>query len=140
MRNVEFAVRIGGKAMPSRLVVRARAFHGRVVLRDVEINRPRPQCRREFRERLVEGSFVFPIIPRRQDGVLLRVVAERVKKRVRHVRLETDGPRAVHEFEQPHHFAPTVHAAPTNLAFGGETLAKIFGHGRRFAEGPGDKL
>ena len=41
--DVELAVGIVGQAVASGLVVRAGALHGRVVLRDVEVDRPRPQ-------------------------------------------------------------------------------------------------
>ena len=43
MHDVELAVRIVRQAMAAGLVVRAGAFHRRVVLRDVEIDRPGPQ-------------------------------------------------------------------------------------------------
>src|SRR5579859_1029176 len=39
-RDVQLAVGVGGKAMAAGFVVRAGAFHGGVILRDVEINRP----------------------------------------------------------------------------------------------------
>src|SRR5260370_34098935 len=39
--DIEFAVGVGGRAMAAGLVVRAGAFDGAVVLRDVEIDGPR---------------------------------------------------------------------------------------------------
>src|SRR6266568_8107392 len=41
--DVEFAVGVGGEAMAAGLVVRAGAADGGIVLRDMEINRPRAQ-------------------------------------------------------------------------------------------------
>ena len=42
-RDVELAVGIVGETMPAGMIVRAGAEHGRVVLRDVEVDRPRPE-------------------------------------------------------------------------------------------------
>src|SRR5207253_1885888 len=56
--DVELAVRVGGQAVPAGLVVGARAFHGRVVLGDVEVDGPRPQGGGQRRQRLVERGGV----------------------------------------------------------------------------------
>ena len=52
--DVQLAVRIVRQAMTAGLVVRARSLHGRVVLRHVKIERPRPQRARHRLQRLIE--------------------------------------------------------------------------------------
>ena len=54
MGDVELAVGIGGQAMAAGLVVGAGAFDGRVVLGDVEIDRPGAQGGGQRRQGLVE--------------------------------------------------------------------------------------
>jgi hypothetical protein len=60
----------------------------------------------------------------RQDAVFRRVVAQREEQRVRHVRLEAQRLRAVHQFQKLHHAPPAMHAAPADLAFRRQPLAK----------------
>ena len=71
----ELAVRIVGQTVTAGLVVRSRSLHRRVVLRDVKIDRPRPQRVRHRLQRLVERprrSFQSKRV--RQEAILGRVV------------------------------------------------------------------
>ena len=56
--------------------------------------------------------------------VLRCVVAEDVKKRVGHVRLEAESFGLSDFFEQVDHLLPAVHAAPADFAFGSEAFAE----------------
>ena len=56
------AVRIVGRAVLAGLVVRTGAVHFAVVLRDVEVDRPRAQLVRELLQRFVEFALVFPVV------------------------------------------------------------------------------
>ena len=74
MGDLEFALRVVGQTMPACLVVRARTFHGRVVLGDVEIDRPGTQGRRQCspeRRRVWPASLQFQFSGRmRSSGAL----------------------------------------------------------------------
>ncbi len=73
----------------------------------------------------VENGQVGPVVVLRQDAVLGGVLAERVEQGVGHVGLEADGFGLADPFEQVHHRAPGVHAAPADLALGGEAFAVV---------------
>src|SRR6266404_6056914 len=82
MRDVEFAVGIGGQAMMAGFVVRARAVDGGVVLGDVEIYGPGAQSGGEGFQGVVEAARVGPVPIGRQNGVFRGIVAEDVEKGV----------------------------------------------------------
>ena len=78
-----------GRAMAAGLVVRARAFDRAVVLRDVEINRPRTQCIGDLPQRVDQNAAIRPVdSPAGSRPALGRVVAQRIEHGVRHVRLK----------------------------------------------------
>ena len=113
----------------------------RVVLRDVEVDRPRPQRvassssgRRRARCWSDQSN---PSGRMRSSG---RVVAHREEQRVRHVGLEADGLRPVHHLEQLDVALHAVHAAPADFPFGRQPLAVTLGDVGRLAERVGDLL
>ena len=125
--------------MAAGLFVRAGAEDGAVVLRDVEIDRPRAERGGEFDHGFVKLGR-FPMVIFGDDAVGFGVFAERVKQRVRHVGLEADDFGHVHGLEEVHHVLPAVHAAPADFAFGGEAFTGVFGDLTGFAEGLGDEF
>src|SRR5438132_1635591 len=69
MCDSQFAIRIVGQAMVAGLVVRAGAFDRAVVLRDVEIDRPRTKrCGERFHRR-IQLPWIRPIPIGRQNCV-----------------------------------------------------------------------
>ena len=138
--DIQLAVRIVRQAMTAGLVVRSRAFDGRVVLRHVEIDGPRPQRSCHRLQRIIERFRAGPVEPFRQQSILGCVVAQREQQRVRHVGLEAERLRPIHLFEQLEIPLPAVHAAPADLAFGGEPFAEPFRDRARLAEGLRDLL
>ena len=56
--------------MAAGLVVRACAFHGAVVLRNVEIDRPGTQCMRHLPQRVSQTSCIGPVIVLRKQATL----------------------------------------------------------------------
>src|SRR2546422_8769267 len=71
--DVELAVRIGRPTVTTRLVMRARSEDGRIVLRDVEVDRPRPQRVGHDPERHVERLALGPVVLLRKNPILWRV-------------------------------------------------------------------
>ena len=140
MRNVELALGVVGQAVAAGLVVRAAAMHRGVVLGDVEIDRPGPQGRGQLAIGRLELVFVPPVEIGRQNGILRGVVAQEIEQRVGHVGLEAERLGAVDHLQQLQHPLPTVHAAPADLAFGGQPLAVVLGDLAGLAEGLGDPL
>ena len=138
--DIQLAVRIVGQAMTARLVVRSRPLHGRVVLRHVKIERPRPQRPRHRLQRIVERIRARPFERLRQQSILGCVVTKREQKRVRHVCLEAECLRPIHFFEQLEVPLPAVHPAPADLAFGREPLVERLRDRARLAEGLSDLL
>src|SRR5207247_4890400 len=59
--------------------------------------------RRSSDLRCIEPSRIRPVPIRRKNGVLGRVVPERVEERVGHVRLKAECFGAIHHFEELHH-------------------------------------
>ena len=72
-------------------------------------------------------ALVLPVEVLGQDAVLGGVLAEGVEQRVGHVGLEADGLGLADPLEQVDHRPPGVHAAPADLALGGELLAVVAG-------------
>ena len=105
--DVELAVRIGGQTMVACFVMRAGPFHGRIVLRDMEIDGPRAQSGGQSLERRLE-SLRIPIEIRRKDAVFRSVVAKGKKQRVGHVRLEAQRLRPIDQLEQVYHAVVTL--------------------------------
>ena len=129
-----------GEAMAAGLVVGAGAFHRRVVLRDVEIDRPGAQRRGQLLQRVVE----LAPGPTNRNPPAGCASSGRCSPWCRAAcgpcRPGSRAFRAVDRFEQIHHLLPTVHAAPADFAFGGEPLAEVFGDVARFAERLGDQF
>ena len=93
--DVELAVGIVGQAVAAGLVVRAGAFDGAVVLRDVEVDRPRAQrARSSWRRPRRALSRSVQSKSSGQEAIFGRVVAQREEQRVRHVGLEAERLRA----------------------------------------------
>src|SRR5258706_12876663 len=136
--DVEFAGGVVGHAVAGGLVVGAAAVDGAVVLGDVEVEHPGAEGGGESLEGLVELGLVLPVIALREDGILGGVVTHGVKQRMGHVGLEADRAGHVGVFEELHHAAPGVHAAPADLALGGDFLAVLLGDLAGFAKGVGD--
>ncbi len=140
VRDVELAVGVGRQAVSAGVVVRPRAVHGGVVLRDVEVDRPGPQRGRQGLQGLVERGLVAPVEVVGEDAVLGGVLAEGVEQRVGHVGLEADRLGLADPFEEVDHLAPGVHATPADLPLGGEALAVVPGDLAGLLEGLGDLL
>src|ERR1035437_7991540 len=118
--DIEFAVGVVGRAVAAGLVVRARAFDGAIVLRDVEIDHPGAQSGGHFGVGFGQPISLAPLEIVGQEAIFGSVVAHGEEHGMRHVGLESDGLGAVHHFEQLHVTAPAMHACPADLAFGGE--------------------
>ncbi len=126
--DVELAVGIGRQAVAAGLVVRAGA-----------VDRARRSGRRGSRSSTAAArrsascsasssvAWSFQSKSFGQDAIFGGVVAHRVEQRVGHVGLEADGLRAADQLEELDHPPPGVHAAPADLAFGGEPLAVVLG-------------
>ena len=108
--------------------MRAGTVNGRVILRHMEINGPRPECGGERLQGLVQSLRIRPVPIRGEHCVFRRVVAKDVKQRMGHVRLEAERLRPADTLEQIHHVFPAVHAAPADLAFGRKALPEALGH------------
>ena len=134
VRDAQLAVGVIGQTVVAGLVVRAGTFHRAIVLRHVEINGPGTKRRRKRFHGRIQPLGIGPVPIRRQDGVFGGVVAESVEECVGHVRLETDSLRAVRQFQQLDHLAPTVHAAPADFALGSKPLAVTLSDIRRLAK------
>ena len=120
--------------------MRAAAFDRRVILRDVEINRPGPQRVGERFQRRLKHRVLLPFKILRQNAVFRRVVAHGVQQRMRHVGLKTDDLWAVRPLQQVNHMFPAVHAAPADFALRREALAKAFGDIAGLRKSRGDEL
>ena len=120
------------------LVVIAEALHRAVVLGDVEVDGPGTERIRHFFQCFVENGLVLPVILRRKQARLRRIVAHGVEQRVRHVGLEADGLRAAGFLERVDHVLPRVHAAPADLALAGQPLAIVGRNRAGLAESLGD--
>ena len=140
MGDVELAVGVGRQAVAAGVVVRSRAEDGGVVLGDVEVDRPGPQRRGQGLQCLVERLLVLPVEVAGQDPILGGVLAQRVEQGVGHVGLEADRLGLADPLEQVDHRPPGVHAAPADLALGGQLLAVIARDGAGLPERLGDLL
>src|SRR5215469_11819410 len=112
--------------MTSGLIVRTTAFHGGVVLSDVEVKGPWAQLAGHGLQSFLHLVVVLPVKPLGQNRVFRGVVTQRVEEGVRHIRLETECFRPVYQLQQLNHAFPTVHSTPTDLAFGRQELAVTF--------------
>ena len=92
--DIHLAVGIVGRAVASGLIVRARAFDRAVVLRHVEVYRPRTQCLGDLTKRFDQNAAIRPVIVCGKDSALGRVVAQRIEHGVRHVGLKAKRPGA----------------------------------------------
>ena len=121
VRDVELAVGVGRQAVAAGVVVRARAEDGGVVLGDVEVDRPGPEgVGQGLAGPRRASALSFQSKSVGEDAVLGGVLAEGVEERVGHVGLEADGLGLADPLEQVDHLPPGVHAAPADLALGGE--------------------
>src|SRR5262249_30644905 len=73
-----------------------------------------------------------------QNPVVLSVVAKREQKRVRHIGLESERFRPVHQHKQLRHMLPAVHPAPANFTFCREPFAIVLCDGTALLERLGD--
>ena len=129
------------QAVTAGLVVRARALHRGVVLRDVEIDRPRPQRARSSVDSASSSCVaVRPVVALRQQAILGRVVAQREEQvcAMSAWKPSVFGRSTISS--SCDHPLPAVHAAPADLAFRGEPLAVALGDVARLAERLGDPL
>ena len=139
--DVQFAVRDrwagnGGpscRASPSLSPSRRFARRGNQSSRAAARGSSSSSRRRNFAVRLPVEIFG-------QKPVFRRVVAERVKQRVRHVRLEAQCLRPIDHLQQLDHVLPAMHAAPADLPFRRQPFAVIFGNVARLRESLRDAL
>ena len=95
--HIHFTVWVQCHAVSPSFVVAARAMHRAIILRNMEINGPRPQGICNCFLRCVQGHTIVELLGGDQL-VLWRVVAECVKHRMCHIRLESHDARAVNGF------------------------------------------
>jgi hypothetical protein len=120
--DIELAIRVIGRAMLAGLVVRARTVDMPIVLRDVKIDRPRPQ----FVGHLLVGTIkLFLRVGRSEHRILGCVVSKEIEISVGQVGLEPEGFGHTDPFEDIEHIAPAVHPRPADLTFGGEALPVV---------------
>ena len=134
MRNIQFPVRIVRQAMVPGFVMRSGAFHGGIILRHVEVNRPRAERLRQSLHRIIQAARVRPVPAQRQNGIFGSIVAENIKESVGHIGLESQCPWPVHSLQQVQHFLPTVHSAPANFTFGCQPFTHAFGDVARLSK------
>ena len=118
----------------------ARAECRPVVLGDVKVIGPRAQRVGDLLVGDVQCRLVLPVVVLRQQAVLFGIRAEDEQHRVRHVGLVADDAGHIDHLEEVHVLAPRVHAAPADLALGGEALAFAFRDLAGFAKGLRDLL
>ena len=70
-------------------VMRSGAFHGGIILRYMEVNRPRAERLRQSLHRVIQPARVRPIPIGRQNGVFGGIVAEDVKECMGHIGLKS---------------------------------------------------
>src|SRR5678815_1678676 len=88
----------------------------------------------------IRDSFLGPVVTFRKDSIVRSVVAQSEKKRVRHVRLQSQRLRTIDHYEQLGHMLPAVHTSPANLAFRGEPFSEAIGNRTCFSKSLSDAL
>src|SRR3984957_6414294 len=134
MNDIELAVRVIDRAVPTGLVVAPGAPDRRVVLRDVKIDRPGAQRMCHCLERGFQAFSIFPVEIPWKYALFWGVEAQCVKQGMRHVGLKSEGLRAPDGLQQIDHALPALHAAPADLAFRRQSLAMRLRNVASFAE------
>ena len=135
LHDVELAVGVVGRAVLTRLVVRAGTVHVAVVLRHVEVDRPGA----EFVGHLLVGGVELGVgVAGLYEGMFRRVVAEQVEIGVGEIGLEAERLRHANLFEKVENILPGMHPGPADLTFGSKPLAVVVGDLRRLAKGLGN--
>src|SRR5882672_2532032 len=115
-------------------IMRSRAFYGGIILRYVEVIRPRAERLRQTLHRIIQAARVRPVPARWQNGIFGSIVAENIKERVGHIGLESQCPWPVYSLQQVQHFLPTVHSTPANLTLGCQPFTHAFGDVARLSK------
>ena len=136
----ELAVRVIRQTMMTGFIVRACAFDGGVILRDVKINGPGTKRISEYFEGLIQLLWLGPIPVGGQQSVFRGVIAENIEEGMSHICLESKGAWTIHAFEQIHHLSPAMHSAPADFALRSQAFAKPFGNVAGLGKGLGNAL
>ena len=134
--DVEFSVRVVGRAVATGFVVSASAVDRAVVLGDVEVDGPRAEL---VDHGAVGGPEFFVGMIFFDEGILGGIVTEEIEVSVGKIGLKADGFGEADGFEEVEGVLPGMDGSPADFAFDGEALSVVGCDGGGALDGVGRK-